>query len=66
MKKVRDFFYKNEKIRNFVKGLDKRDEKFLFNFLRFTDFDPGDVVFKAGTMEKAIVLIASGEFIEFK
>ena len=57
---MREFFFKNALVRAFIKGMDRKDERALFNNLKSTDFDPGDRLIRKGTKDSAIIFVAGG------
>lgn len=57
-KKVRDFFLKNALMRAFLKGIDRKDEKYILNSLKTTEFDPADRLIRKGTKDRAIFFVA--------
>jgi len=59
-KKVREFFLKNPLMRAFLKGIDRKDEKYIMNSLKTTEFDPGDRLIRKATKDRAIIFIAQG------
>ena len=65
-KKVREFMLKNPLIKAFLKGIDRKDEKFIMNALKTTEFDPAERLIRKGTKDRAIIFIAQGQFIAFK
>ncbi len=52
-----EFFFKNVTIRSFLKGIDRKDEKYLFNVLKITEFDPADRMIRKGTRERALIFV---------
>ena len=64
-KKLRDFYFKNEAMRAFLKGVEKRDEKFIITAMVGTEFEAADRVIRKGTMERALLIVAGGTLIEF-
>eukprot|EP00347_Sterkiella_histriomuscorum_P003182 403365276 len=65
-KKVRDFILKNQLVRAFLKGIDRKDEKFIMNAMRTTEFDPAERLIRKHTKDRSIIFIASGQFMAFK
>lgn len=57
-KKVRDFFLKNPLMRAFLKGIDRKDEKYLLNSLKTTEFDPADRLIRKNTKDRSLIFIA--------
>lgn len=43
-KQLRDFYMKNEKLREFMKGVERRDEKFIISTFINSEFEPGEKV----------------------
>ena len=64
-KKLRDFYFKNPAVRAFLKGIDKRDEKYIINAMSNIDMESGEAVIKAGSYERCVILVAGGELIAF-
>lgn len=60
LKKVREFLLKNPLMRAFLKGIDRKDEKYLMNSLKLTDFDPAERLIRKGTKDRAVIFVASG------
>jgi hypothetical protein len=60
LKKIRDFFFKNPNIRSFLKGIDRKDEKYIFNALKITEFDPAGRLIRKGTRDRALIFIGGG------
>ena len=60
-KKLRDFYFKNPSVRAFLKGIDKRDEKFIINMMSNIEMESGERVIRSGTYERAIYLVGGGE-----
>ena len=50
----------------FLKGIDRKDERVLFNVIKSTDFDPADRVIRKGTKDRSIIFIGGGQFMAFK
>jgi hypothetical protein len=65
-KKLREFYFKNPSMRAFLKGIDKRDEKFIINAMSNIEMESGEAVIKAGCYERCIILVAGGELVAFK
>ena len=59
-KKIREFFFKNPIIRTFLKGIDRKDDKHLFNVLKFSEFDPADRLIRKETFDRSIIFVGSG------
>lgn len=59
-KKVRDFILKNPLMRAFLKGIDRKDEKFIMNALKTTEFDPAERLIRKHTKDRSLIFIASG------
>ena len=47
-------------MRAFLKGIDRKDEKYIMNSLKTTEFDPGDRLIRKATKDRAIIFIAQG------
>lgn len=65
-KSTREFYFKNKQIRDFLYGIDKRDERFVFSSLGLIDLETGSKVIKAGTREQSLLIVANGELIAFR
>ena len=65
-KKLRDFYFKNPSIRAFLKGIDKRDEKYIINMMTNIDMEAGERIIRAKTQERAVIIVAGGEIVAFK
>lgn len=57
---MREFFFKNPLIKAFIKGLDRKDERVLFNSLKSTDFDAGERLIRKNTKDRAIIIVGTG------
>ena len=64
-RKLRDFFFKNQAMRAFLQGVEKRDERFIIQALRTIEFESGERVIRAGTLDKAVLFVAGGDLICF-
>ena len=64
-KKLRDFYMKNEKLREFFKNVERRDEKFILSVLMNAEFEPGEKVMAEGAMDRSILIVADGQVITF-
>ena len=64
-KKLREFYNKNPALRAFLKGLDKRDEKYIINAMTNVEMESGEQIIRAGTTEKSIIIVAGGEIVAF-
>ena len=64
-KKLRDFYFKNPAMRAFLQGIEKRDERFIIQAMRTIEFEPGERVIRAGSKDKSVLFVASGELIIF-
>mmetsp|Transcript_20131 Transcript_20131/g.14860 ORF Transcript_20131/g.14860 Transcript_20131/m.14860 type:complete len:94 (+) Transcript_20131:221-502(+) len=60
IKKMREFFFKNPIIRSFLKGLDRKDEKHLFNAMRVCEFDSSERLIRKETYDRALIFVAQG------
>lgn len=65
-KKLRDFYFKNPSVRAFLKGIDKRDEKYIINVMSNIEMEAGEAVIKAGAYERCVILVAGGELVSFR
>lgn len=59
-KEIREFYFKDKSIRDFLEGFDKRDERFVFAAMGLLDFDCGEKVVQANCMEKCLLIVATG------
>jgi CRP-like cAMP-binding protein len=66
LKKIREFFFKNPVIRSFLKGIDKRDEKHIFNVMKITEFDNAERLIRKGTKDRSLIFVGAGQFMAFK
>ena len=64
-RKLRDFFFKNPAMRAFLHGIEKRDERFIIQALRTIEFESGERVIRAGTVDKCVLFVAGGDLICF-
>lgn len=64
-KTLRDFYMKNEKLREFMKGVERRDEKFIINTFVNSEFEPGEKVMAQGAMDRSVLFVAQGSLITF-
>lgn len=64
-KKLRDFYFKNDSIRAFLKGCEKRDEKFIISAMTATEFEGGERVTRKGTYDRAILIVSGGQLIQY-
>ena len=64
-KKLRDFYFKHESMRAFLRGLEKRDERYVISALRTIEFEAGERVIRSGTKDKSVLFVAGGELIVF-
>mmetsp|Transcript_13599 Transcript_13599/g.13336 ORF Transcript_13599/g.13336 Transcript_13599/m.13336 type:complete len:171 (+) Transcript_13599:180-692(+) len=58
MKKMREFFFKNPFIRTFLKGLDRKDEKHLFNAMKVCEMDNAERLIRKGSTDRALIFVA--------
>ena len=65
-KKLRDFYFKNNQIRAFLKGVEKRDEKFIIQALKGTELEASDRVIRKNTWDRSLLIVADGELIVFR
>ena len=65
-KKLRDFYFKNNQMRAFLKGVEKRDEKFIIQALKGTEVEAAERVIKKGTWDRCMLVVADGELIAFR
>lgn len=64
-KKLRDFYFKNTSIRAFLNSCDKRDEKFIIQGFKGTEFETGDRIIRKDSWDRSLLLVAEGEVIVF-
>lgn len=64
-KKLRDFYFKNDQMRAFLKGVEKRDEKFIISAMVGTEFESAERVIRKGTMDRALLIVAGGTLLAF-
>lgn len=50
----------------FLKGFDRKDEKFILGALRTTEFEPAERMIRKGTKDRSLIFISGGSFICFK
>ena len=53
-------------MRAFLKGVDKRDEKFIIQALKGTEVEAAERVIKKGTWDRCMLVVADGELIAFR
>lgn len=53
-------------MRAFLKGIDKRDEKYIINVMTNIEMENSERVIRAGTTERCIILVASGELVAYE
>jgi hypothetical protein len=61
-KKVREFFSKNQIIKTFLHGLDKRDERVFLNDVKASGFSAGDRVIRINSKDRALYFVVQGSF----
>jgi hypothetical protein len=61
-KKVREFFNKNNVIKTFLAGMDKRDERVFLQETKGQQFNAGDRVIRRKTRDRALFFVVSGTF----
>lgn len=64
-KKLRDFYFKNEEMREFLKGVERRDEKFIVSALINAEFEPGERVMMRDARDRCILIVAEGTLVSF-
>jgi len=64
-KKLREFYAKNASMRAFLNGVEKREEKFITNGFRATEFETADRVIKKDTWDRSMLIVAEGQLISF-
>jgi hypothetical protein len=62
LKKVREFFNKNEIIKTFFSGLEKKDERVFMIDSKSQQFYAADRVIRNGTKDRCILMVVTGEF----
>ena len=65
-KKLRDFFFKNQSMRAFLHGIEKRDERFIIQTFKNIEFEAGEKIIRKGTIDKSVLFLAGGELIAFR
>ena len=65
-KKLRDFFFKNQSMRAFLHGIEKRDERFIIQAFKNIEFEAGEKIIRKGTWDKSVLFLAGGEIIAFR
>jgi hypothetical protein len=65
MKKIREFFFKNEKMRDFLKGTERRDEKAIFTAVKGIEKSAGERMIRKGTCDRSLYFVASGALMQF-
>ena len=58
---MRDFFLKNQVFKQFLSGIDKKDERFILNEMQIQSFKPGDRIVRNDTRERALFIVVSGK-----
>lgn len=53
-------------MRAFLKGVEKRDEKFIIQALKGTEVEAAERVIKKGTWDRCMLVVADGELIAFR
>lgn len=66
LKKIREFFFKHPIIRGFLKGINRKDEKHLFNALKVIEMDNAERLIRKSTKDRAIFFVGSGQLMAFK
>ena len=49
-----------------MKGVEKRDEKFIISSMKGTELEAADRVIKKGSRDRGIIIVVDGELIAFK
>ena len=60
LKKCREFFNKNEIIKAFLNGLEKKDERVFLADCQSSQFYAGDRVVRNGTRSRCILMVVTG------
>ena len=53
-------------MRAFLKGIDRKDEKYILGALKTTEYEPSERLIRKGTRDRSIIFVAAGQFIAFK
>ena len=64
-KKLRDFYFKNPSIRAFLKGIEKRDEKYIIGVMKNIEMENGERIIRSGTYDRCVIFLAGGELMSF-
>ena len=59
-KRLRDFFMKNAMMKDFMAGMDKKDERFIMTEVRCQNMTAGDRIVKHGAKDRAIYIVICG------
>lgn len=62
LKKIREFFTKNQTIKTFLAGMDKKDERIFFSDVKGMVSNPADRVIRRNTRDRALYFVVSGQF----
>lgn len=62
LKKLREFFMKDQIFRAFLFGLDRKDERYILQETKTMKFYAGDRVIRKGMRDRALYFVISGEF----
>jgi hypothetical protein len=65
-KKLRDFYFKNPSVRAFLKGVEKRDEKYILNAMKNIEMEAGERVIRSNTRDRSIIFVAGGDLVSFQ
>ena len=63
LKKVREFFTKDQVIRTFMAGFDRKDERLFMNDVKGSNSQPGDRIIRRGTKDRSLYFVISGKYI---
>ena len=65
-RQLREFYFKNPQMQQFLRGTEKRDERFIVSALSLVEFEIGERIIRPNTYDKAILFVAKGQLISFK
>jgi signal-transduction protein with cAMP-binding, CBS, and nucleotidyltransferase domain len=64
-KQLRDFYMKNEEMRAFLNGVEKKDEKLFITAMVGSEFEPGERVLRKNSMDRCLLIVAGGSLLSF-
>ena len=47
-------------MRAFLKGIDRKDEKYILGALKTTEYEPSERLIRKGTRDRSIIFVAAG------